>query len=115
MKFKSLLAATALICASSSASAISSFEGKIEQLLSGPLNGNNLSIRVDRSTGSIVDPLANCDNPQYDYFIDMSTESGQFYASMLLTAFTANQTVIIQGLDVCQGGVESVRYILLKK
>ena len=49
MKFKSLLAATALICASSSASAISVFEGKVKKLLSGPNYGQHLYIQVDRN------------------------------------------------------------------
>ncbi|GAA0340405.1 hypothetical protein GCM10009092_01130 [Bowmanella denitrificans] len=110
---KALLFSAALLL-STSANAISIFEGKIEAILAGPNYGAMMYIKINRSTGTVQNEVQNCDNPNHDYIVDTSTENGKFYAGLIMAAFMADRTVNIQGYDECSGDVEILRSIWVK-
>ena len=116
MGYKKILVSIMLIgcAANANANTKSTFVGKISKLLSGPNYNKILYIQIDRQSGSLTNELANCDNPNWDYLVDISTENGKFYASMIMAAYMAGKTVDIQGYEDCSGNVEKLRHIVLQ-
>lgn len=114
MTLKKVLLSFMVMLLSFQTRAISIYEGKIKALLAGPNYNSILYIQIDRSVGSITDEVAECDNPNWDYIIDTSTDNGEFYASLALAAYMGDKTVNIQGYDDCSGNMEILRHIWLK-
>ncbi len=112
-QLKLITVAIALL-ASSAASAISTFEGNITELLVGPNYGSLLYIQVDKTNGTLTNEVQNCANPNWDYLIDTSTTSGNLYSSMILAAHMAGKSVYIEGYDDCSGNVERVRTFVIQ-
>ena len=109
------LAMAMLIGASSSALASSSYTGKITGIHSGPNVGPITFIIVEGEKQ--VDVAVPCDNNLwYTYAFDASTEAGKVTLTMAMTAYAANKTVYLGGLETCNlhSSVEDLRWIRLQ-
>ncbi|MBQ4835176.1 MULTISPECIES: hypothetical protein [Pseudoalteromonas] len=90
-----------------------SHTGKITSILSGPVYGDKLFIKVE---GSLIKKSSCHTNTNFDYVLDTSTASGERYMSMILTAYASGRSVTITGYDGCSiyTGVTNFRSISLK-
>lgn len=103
-----------LIIISGTAGAVSSFEGKIINILSGPAYGNGkVYIKVDGVQST--PPPCGANNPSWFVF-DGSTDAGKLYSSLILTSYTTNKIVNLQGNDTCNlsGNMTDLSHIWLK-
>ena len=106
-------AMVALLGSTNIAMASSHVTAKIVQILSGPNYGNNIIIKIDKTP-----TVSGCHtNQSYNYVFDGTTEQGQMYLSLVLSAHMAGRSVSIAGYgNRCNNynGVEDLYHLIVK-
>lgn len=89
-----------------------SYTGKIKEILSGPVYGTKVFIKIDVT---IDDKPACATNWRWNYIFDTELEHGKSYLSLLMMAKAQNSTITIQGTSVCSlwPNVENLRYFVI--
>jgi hypothetical protein len=95
-------------------SALPSYSGTINNLLTGKVYQGNVFIQLDGAKNGTSDCQT---HPHYDFAFDPTTDEGKVYLSLILTAHSTQKEVTITGYDTCltRGGIQDLRSIQLKK
>lgn len=98
---------------SCTANALPSISGKVKSVLVGHVYQNKLFIEVE---GGMANTAFCQVNPTFDFVLDISTDSGKAYMSIILAAYAAGKDVSLSGYDECTiySGVTNFRSIHVK-
>ncbi len=102
----------AFFCANASSTTVNGTE--VKSILVGKYYGDKAFIEIE-SKPEI--PNGHCQsNGTYNYVLDTSTELGRLTLSLVLTAYAAKSSILIDGYDTCDtfGGVEDLKQFQLQ-
>ncbi|MGD9807051.1 MAG: hypothetical protein AB7E76_04350 [Deferribacterales bacterium] len=110
---KLVLTLTLAFCFSISAFAGGSYTGKVKTVINYTERSGVVMLKVDPTVAVLLNPAACATNPYYQFAFKASTADGLVTLALLMSAFNAQQTMILEGTGTCNNypGIEDLKLI----
>ena len=91
------------------ASNAAEFSGKVQSIAAGPNLGSIVLVRVEGHSPTASWAASGCTNGFWSFKFDSSTAGGKETYSLLLAAYAAKSSVVINGTGTCSGQPEQIQ------